>query len=104
MKLETFFNKFDQFADAPDAVAKMRASSPNGAPGDSPGQRPGRIAPPPFSALKGRDMTARPPAFRALHRVFGYAPSGLQSLVDARPRALPWAGTVRPVGAGETGA
>ena len=24
MKLETFFNKFDQFADAPDAVAKMR--------------------------------------------------------------------------------
>jgi type I restriction enzyme S subunit len=25
MKLETFFEKFDQFADAPDAVAKMRA-------------------------------------------------------------------------------
>jgi len=24
MKLETFFNKFDQFADAPNAVAKMR--------------------------------------------------------------------------------
>ena len=24
MKLETFFEKFDQFADAPDAVAKMR--------------------------------------------------------------------------------
>ena len=23
MKLETFFEKFDQFADAPDAVAKM---------------------------------------------------------------------------------
>ena len=24
MKLETFFERFDQFADAPDAVAKMR--------------------------------------------------------------------------------
>ena len=24
MKLETFFEKFDEFADAPDAVAKMR--------------------------------------------------------------------------------
>ena len=24
MKLETFFEKFDQFADAPDAVEKMR--------------------------------------------------------------------------------
>jgi len=24
MKLETFFEKFDQFADAPDAAAKMR--------------------------------------------------------------------------------
>ena len=24
MKLETFFEKFDQFADAPNAVAKMR--------------------------------------------------------------------------------
>ena len=24
MKLETFFEKFDQFADAPDAVAKLR--------------------------------------------------------------------------------
>ena len=24
MKLETFFEKFNQFADAPDAVAKMR--------------------------------------------------------------------------------
>ena len=27
------------------------------------------------------------------------APSGLQSLSSARPRALPWAGVVGPVGA-----
>lgn len=31
MKLETFFENFDRFADAPDAVAKMPKFSPNGA-------------------------------------------------------------------------
>jgi hypothetical protein len=44
MKLETFFEKFDQFADAPDAVEKMRGLvlrlSANGVPHTSLGQRP----------------------------------------------------------------
>ena len=57
MKLETFFEKFDQFADAPDAVAKMRYNA-------------------------------------------GWAaPSGLRLIVDAIPRALPWAGMGRRVAA-----
>ena len=57
MKLETFFEKFDQFADAPDAVAKIRYNA-------------------------------------------GWAaPSGLRLIVDAIPRALPWAGVGRAVGA-----
>ncbi len=104
MKLETLFEKFDQFADAPDAVDKMRAPSPNGAACDSPAQRAGTVTPHSSPALKGRNMPPRPPAFRALHRVGVFAPSGLNSFFDARPRALPWAGTVRPVGAGDTGA
>ena len=45
MTLETFFEKFDLFADAPDAVAKMRESSANGATYASPGQRPGSPTP-----------------------------------------------------------
>ena len=57
MKLETFFEKFDQFADAPDAVAKIRYNA-------------GWIA-----------------------------PSGLRLIVDAIPRALPWAGMGRRVAA-----
>ena len=57
MKLETFFEKFDQFADAPDAVAKMR------------------------------------------YNAEWIAPSGLRLIVDAIPRALPWAGVGRAVGA-----
>ncbi len=104
MTHETFFAKFDQFADAPNAVAKMRASSPIGAACDSPAQRAGTVTPHSSPALKGRDLTVRPSAFRALYRVLGYAPSGLDSFFDASPRALPWAGTVRPVGAGGTGA
>ena len=47
MKLETFFDKFDQFADAPDAVAKMRELvlplSANGAPHPIPEQRPRKL-------------------------------------------------------------
>ena len=58
MKLETFFAKFDQFAEAPDAVAKMRELllklSANGAPHTSLGQRPRKTAPHLFQALKGR--------------------------------------------------
>ncbi|MCX6873025.1 MAG: hypothetical protein NTW21_04350 [Verrucomicrobia bacterium] len=55
MTLATFFKKFDTFADAPDAVAKMRLFfSPNGATFDSPGQRPGSPAPNTSQALKGR--------------------------------------------------
>ena len=50
MKLETFFEKFDPFADAPGAVAKMRelvlGFSANGAPDTSLGQRPRKTAPP----------------------------------------------------------
>ena len=44
MTLESFFNKFDQFADAPDAVAKMRELVPglsaNGAAPSQPGATP----------------------------------------------------------------
>ncbi len=49
MTLETVFEKFDPFADASDAVAKMRGlvlgSSANGAPHTSLGQRPRKTAP-----------------------------------------------------------
>ena len=49
MTLETVFEKFDPFADASDAVAKMRelvlGFSANGAPHTSLGQRPRTIAP-----------------------------------------------------------
>ena len=58
MKLETFFEKFDQFADAPDAVAKMRElvrhGSANGAPHTSLGQRHRKTVPRSSRALKGR--------------------------------------------------
>ena len=70
MKLETFFAKFDQVADAPDAVAKMRELvlrlSANGAPLRSassqrqrrapsqPGATPQDHRPHSFPALKGR--------------------------------------------------
>ena len=55
MTRDTFFKKFEQFADAPGAVAKMRHfSSPNGAAFASPGQRPGSPAPHISQALKGR--------------------------------------------------
>ena len=40
MLLETFFDKFELFADAPNAAAKMRELSANGAPYNSLGHRP----------------------------------------------------------------
>ena len=61
MTLETFFEKFDQFTDAPDAVAKMRELSANGAPHTSLGQRPRNNGPQSSQALKGRN---NPPANR----------------------------------------
>jgi hypothetical protein len=55
MTLDTFFKKFDPFADAPGAVAKMRHfSSPNGAKYASLGHRPRTKAPTKPQALKGR--------------------------------------------------
>ena len=51
MTLDTFFEKFDTFADAPDAVAKMRNFfSTNGAFHDSLGQHPRKS---PAKATKG---------------------------------------------------
>ena len=55
MTLATFFKKFDQFGDAPNAVAKMRNfSSAKGAPHTSLGQRPSNTAPHIFPAPTGR--------------------------------------------------
>ena len=55
MALDTFFKKFDPFADAPNAVAKMHHfSSPNGAKHASLGHRPRTNAPTKPQALKGR--------------------------------------------------
>jgi hypothetical protein len=104
MKLETFFEKFDQFAAAPDAVAKMRELvlefSANGASHTSLGQRP-RITPRHSSqALKGRPNSSRPN--KDWVWMFWIAPSGLDSFFHAIPRALPWAGMGRRVAAGKT--
>ena len=55
MTLDTFFKKFDSFADAPDAVAKMHHfSSPNGAKHASLGHSPRINAPTKPQALKER--------------------------------------------------
>jgi hypothetical protein len=55
MTLDTFFKKFDPFADAPNAAAKMRhLSSANSATHPSLGQRPRTHAPTKPQALKGR--------------------------------------------------
>jgi hypothetical protein len=64
--------------------------SRNAAHCDSPGQRPGYAAPSFHQALKGRHN-------------WGFALSGLESLLIIRPRALPWAIAVRPFGAAEGG-
>jgi hypothetical protein len=106
MKLETFFEKFDQFADAPDAVAKMRELvmrlSANGAPHTSLGPRPRKTVPHSFQALKGRANGSRSVVIRILRGANWVAPSGLDSFFHAIPRALPWAGMGRRVAAGRT--
>jgi len=102
MTLATFFEKFDQFSDAPDAVAKMRELSANGAPHTSLGQRPRNNGPQSSQALKGRN---NPPANRPRGFpvwMFWVATSGLARFCDAIPRALPWAGMGRRVAAGGT--
>ena len=113
MTLETFFEKFDLFADEPDAVAKMREPSgngamvglrivsANGAAHASLGQRPRNTAPLFPQDLKGRDKSGASVAVRVLHPASWAAPSGLGSFSNAIPRALPWAGLVRPFGAAE---
>jgi hypothetical protein len=108
MKLETFFEKFDQFADAPDAVAKMRElvldSSANGALHPSLGQRPRTTVPQSSRALKGRANVLSSHAIRILNSDGWAAPSGLDSCFHAIPRALPWAGMGRRVAAPEMSA
>ena len=108
MKLETFFEKFDQFADAPDAVAKMRElvlhGSANGAPQTSLGQRPRKTVPRSSRALKGRANVPALGACRGLHSACWIALSGLGSVVALIPRASPWAGMGRRVAAGGTNA
>ena len=108
MRLETIFEKFDQFDDAPDAVAKMRELVPefsaNGAPHTSLGQRPRKTAPQSSRALKGRHNAPSSGAIRILNPGRWIALSGLGSFVDAIPRALPWAGMGRRVAAGGTNA
>ncbi len=103
MKLETFFEKFDQFTDAPGAVAKMRELvlklSANGAPHTSLGQRPRKTVTQSDRALKGRHNAASSDAIRMLNPGGWDAPSGLGSFVDGIPRALPWAGMGRRVAA-----
>ena len=103
MKLETFFEKFDQFADAPDAVAKMRELvldfSANGAPHTSLGQRPRKIVIHLSQALKGRHNASSSDTVRVGNPGAWIAPSGLGSFIHAIPRALPWAGMGRRVAA-----
>ncbi|KAF0175955.1 MAG: hypothetical protein FD161_3134 [Limisphaerales bacterium] len=103
MKLETFFEKFDQFADAPDAVAKMRELvlelSANGATHTSLGQRPRKTVPHWVQALKGRASVSAGGAMWIVKPAEWIALSGLGSFVDAIPRALPWAGIGRRVAA-----
>ena len=62
--------------------------SANGAICDSPGQRPGYRSHPFFQALKGR-------------RKRYAAPSGRYVFLSTAPKAMPWAITVCPFGAGE---
>ena len=63
-----------------------RCFSTKGAQCDSPGQRPGFVSKEELPALKGRHNRC-------------FAPSGLGMLLAIEPRALPWAITLRPVGA-----
>ena len=99
-----FYGKYDQFADAPNAVAKMREPSANGASYNSLGQRPRTTARHSSPALKGRTNPAACGTFRMFNPGGWIALSGLHSFSDAKPRALPWAGMVCPVGAGGSAA
>ena len=84
MTLETFFEKFDTFADVPNAVAKMRFFSPIGATHTSLGQRPRNRSLTSSRALKGRSIisqTGLASEWSAL--------SGLNSYLNIAPRALP---------------
>jgi len=78
--------------------------SANGAPHTSLGQRPRKTATQLSQALKGRANSPRPNTDSELGRAVWNAPSGLGSLVDAIPRALPWAGMGRRVAAGRIAA
>jgi hypothetical protein len=106
MKLETFFEKFERFADAPDAVAKMRelvlAFSANGAAHASLGQRPRKTTHQTVPALKGRPNASSWGAVRDLDSGEWVAPSGLEWLCNTAPWALPRAVVVRRVAAGGT--
>lgn len=103
MKLETFFGKFDLFADAPDMVARMRKwvpnSSANGAAHTSLGQRPRKIVTPLRQALKGRNTGPIGNTMGMFNNGGWAALSGLHLFYDAIPRALPWAGIGRALGA-----
>lgn len=65
MKLETFFEKFDQFADAPDAVAKMLVLGGQSGPTDGLG---GRIG----DAVRHLPRHRREPPLRPRHRTPRY--------------------------------
>jgi hypothetical protein len=78
------------------------SASAKGAIHASPGQRPGKSRPHAFPALKGR------PKHRHLTRIqneigsFGTPFQGFELFGGIVPRALPWAGMARPVGADKT--
>ena len=82
--------------------AQAAFPSANGAPHTSLGQRPRKTAPHSSQALKGRPNRSASDAIRVWNHGGWIAPSGLCSVVDAIPRALPWAGMGRRVAAGGT--
>jgi len=84
--------------------ARTAVPSANGATQASPGQRPGLPNHKSQQALKGRDKSCASVDVRVLYPAGWAAPSGLGSFSNTTPRALPWAGLVRPVGAGGTAA
>ena len=84
------------------SVARAELPSANGAPQANPGQRPGLPNYKTRQALKGRAKSRASVAVRLLYPGGWAAPSGLDSFCGAIPRALPWAGLVRPFGAGGT--
>ena len=106
MTTETFFEKFEIFADAPGAANRTQGLvldySANGALHTSLGQRPRKTVPHSFRALMGRPNAPLAHAIWVLDRGGWVAPSGRGSFVDATPRALPWAGVGRRVAAGRT--